>query len=282
MLQNQSVMLALAGGTINAQPARRIPSAYEQSIRLLFAGREETMPYISACRPVLVVIQGSLAFTLGLTLAASMLFAQEPPRNYTFLVASGFLCEPDHTEACPAVAKASSGDTFELSGAGTFSPHDKSVMAAGTFTRKSPSGMVLDTGVWLASALVSFDSYGLAPGAPMAGNRAWGAMQEGPMMRTRKLLGPTAAGGRAVVRIKLLPLTGPPQDALLQVNCALGNVPSGRQVEGIRLTLEKTGTDFSEEVSGRVMFLLMRPEISAPTKTPQQEPAPDSGRPLSK
>ncbi len=204
-----------------------------------------------------------------------MLSAQEPSRNYTFLLASGFLCDPDHAEACPAVAKDASGNTFEMSGAGTFSPKDKSVTAAGTFTRKSPSGTVLDTGVWLASALVSFDSYGLAPKALGASNRAWRAMQAGPMMRTRMLLGPTAAGGLAVARIRLFPLTGPPQNALLQVNCALGNVPPERQVEGIRLTLEKNGTDFSEEVSGRVMFLSMRPEVRAPAKTPNQETSPE-------
>jgi hypothetical protein len=50
-------------------------------------------------------------------------------------------------------------------------------------------------------------------------------------------------------------------------------VPHERSVEGIRLTLEKNGTDFSLEVSGRVMFLAMRPEVSAPAKMPQQEPA---------
>jgi hypothetical protein len=47
---------------------------------------------------------------------------------------------------------------------------------------------------------------------------------------------------------------------VLQVNCALGDAPPGRSIEGIRLTLEKNGTEFSEEGSGRVMFLTMRPE----------------------
>ena len=239
------------------------------------------MPRPCSRRIFVIVIQWSLALTMGIALAACTLFAQEPSRNYAFLVASGFLCDPDHAEACPAVVKDASGNTFELSGAGAFSPHDKSVTAAGTFTRKSSSGMVLDTGVWLASALVSFDSYGLAPRALMASNRAWRAMQAGPRMRTRMLLGPTAAGGLAVARIRLFPLTGPPQNALLQLNCALGNVPPERQVEGIRLTLERNGTEFSEEVSGRVMFLAMRPEVNAPVKTPQQEPVPDAAEPPS-
>ncbi len=239
------------------------------------------MPRPGSCRSFFIFIQWGFALTLGFALGAGMLFAQEPSRNYTFLVASGFLCDPDHSEACPAVAKDANGNMFEMSGAGAFSPHDKSVTAAGTFARKSPSGMVLDTGIWLASALVSFDSYGLAPGALKAGNPARRAMQVGPMVRTRMLVGPTAAGGLAVFRIRLFPLTGAPQNALLQVNCALGNVSPERHVEGIRITLEKNGADFSEEVSGRVMFLTMRPEVGAPAKTPQQKAVPESAEPPS-
>jgi len=202
--------------------------------------------------------------------------AQSNDSNYILILASGFLCYPDHAEACPAVAKDANDSTFEMSGSGTFSPHDKSVTAAGTFTRKSPSGTVLDTGVWLAASLVSFDSYGLAPGALKAGNPAMRAMQAGPKMRTRMVVGPTAAGGLAVFRIRLFPITGAPQYALLTANCALGNVPRDRSVEGIRLTLERNGIEFSEEAGGRVMFLAMRPEVSAPAGTPQQEPVPAS------
>ncbi|HUJ32106.1 MAG TPA: hypothetical protein VLY23_12550 [Candidatus Acidoferrum sp.] len=233
------------------------------------------MPRHSAHRTFQILIHSSLALALGLTFAARVISAQEPSRNYTFLVASGFLCDPDHADACPAIAKTASGDTFELSGAGTFSPHDKSVMAAGTFTRKSPAGVVIETGVWLASALVSFDSYGLAPEALRSANPPWKYMHEGSVMRTLMHLGPTAAGGLAVVRIRLFPLAGAPQNALLQVNCALGDVPRERQVEGIRLTLERNGVEFSEEVSGRVMLLVMRTEVGAPAKAPQREVAPD-------
>lgn len=239
------------------------------------------MPGTSSRRIFVIVMQQSLALTLGLALAACTLFAQEPSRNYTFLIASGFLCDSDHAEACPAVAKDASGNTFEMSGAGTFSPTDKSVTAAGTFTRKSPSGTVLDTGVWLANALVNFNSYGLAPTAPIPVNRTGKIMQRGPMMRTRTLLGPTPAGGLVVVRIRLFPLTAAPANAVLQLNCALGNVPPERQVEGIRLTMERNGTEFSEEVSGRVIFLAMRPEVSVPAKAPEQEVAPASAEPPS-
>jgi hypothetical protein len=46
-------------------------------------------------------------------------------------------------------------------------------------------------------------------------------------------------------------------------------VPRERSVEGIRLTLEKNSSEFSEEMGGRVMFLSMRPEVSAPAETPR-------------
>lgn len=221
----------------------------------------------------------SAVLCMVLIVSSRPAIAQTSDGDYILILASGLLCDQDHAEACPAVAKDANGNTFELSGAGTFSPHDKSVTVAGTFTRKSPSGMVLETGVWLAASLVSFDSYGLAPGALKAGNPAWRATQAGPMMRTRMRVGPTAAGGLAIFRIRLIPLTGPSQDALLQVNCGLGNVPRERQMEGIRITQEKNGTDFSEEVSGRMMFLLMRTEAGPPAKTPDQRTAPGSADP---
>jgi hypothetical protein len=88
-------------------------------------------------------------------------------------------------------------------------------------------------------------------------------------------------GGLAVFRIRLLPMSGASKTAVLQVNCALGKVPAERQIEGIRLSLERNGTEFPLEVSGRVMFLAMRPEVSAPVKAPQQEPAADSAEPPS-
>ena len=68
---------------------------------------------------------------------------------------------------------------------------------------------------------------------------------------------------------------------MLQVNCAVGDVPRERSVEGIRLTLEKNGAEYSEEVSGRVMFLAMRPEVSAPRRPPQQDAASESAEPPS-
>jgi len=65
-------------------------------------------------------------------------------------------------------------------------------------------------------------------------------------------------------------------NAMLQLNCALGDVPRERSVEGIRLAFERNGSEFSEEVGGRVMFLSIRRESSLPVKTSSEEPVPES------
>jgi hypothetical protein len=197
--------------------------------------------------------------------------AQSMSANYTFLVASGFLCDPGDSAPCPAVVKSAQGDSYEMSGAGTLSMQSKSVTAAGTYTHKSASGNVLETGVWVASELVSFDSYGIAPGALMRAGRASGPSQLGPM-RSRMFSGSMAAGGLAVFRIRLLPVRGRPRIAMLQVNCALGKAPAERQVEGIRLAFQGGGAEFNEEASGRTLFLLTRSGASAAVKAPAPEP----------
>jgi hypothetical protein len=165
-----------------------------------------------------------------------------------------------------------------VSGAGTFNTQSKSVTASGTYTYESSSGTVLETGVWIASELMRFDSYGIAPGALLNGRRAFGSSQLGPKGLPMSS-GPMPTGGLAVFRIRLLPMSGTSKTAVLQANCALGKVPAEREIEGIRLSFERNGTEFAQEAGGRVMFLMMRPEVSAPVKTPQQEAAPDSAEP---
>lgn len=210
---------------------------------------------------------------LSILLFALPAMAQRNSSEYILLLASGSLCDPSDSSTCPATAKAEQGDSYEMSGAGTFDAQDKSVKAAGTFTHKSPNGNVLDTGVWLASEVVSFDSYGAAREALPNKGLAFGP---GPLALKRPAVPPssTPTGGLAVLRIRLLPTRGLSRSAVLEVNCALGDVPPERSVEGIRLKLEKNGPEFSEEVSGRVMFLLMPPKVSTPVKTPQREVVP--------
>lgn len=205
--------------------------------------------------------------SLAIFLGAGPAMPQSSSANYTFLVASGFLCDPGDSATCPAVVRSANGDSYEMSGAGTLNAQSKSVTAAGTFTHKSSGGVVLETGVWIASELASFDSYGIAPAALLRTNQTLKPFQFGPS-RMRMFSGPMPAGGRAVFRIRLLPVWGRPKDAVLQVNCAIGKVPPEHQVEGVRLAFEGGGVEFDEEVSGRTLFLLTRPSASAASKTP--------------
>ena len=208
---------------------------------------------------------------LALVLSSRPPMAQSNGGNYILILASGFLCDPDDTTTCPATAKANQGDSYELSGAGAFDVQSKSARATGTFTHKSPNGNVLATGVWLASELVSFDSYGAAPNALRRPSTGFGPRPMGTG-RMLSILGSMPTGGLAVFRIRLLPVQGPPANAVLEVNCALGEVPKERSVQGIRLTLARSNSEYSEELGGRVMFLSMRPEVIPPAKTPQQDP----------
>jgi hypothetical protein len=217
-----------------------------------------------------LVITWVVVLSLAIFVGAGPAMAQSRPANYTFLVAAGFLCDSGDSATCPAVVKSANGDSYEMSGAGTLTTQSKSVTAAGTFTHKSTDGMVLETGVWIASELVSFDSYGIAPGALMRGGRAFGPPQFGPI-RSRMFPGSMPAGGLAVFRIRLLPVRGLAKNATLEVNCAIGKVPPERQVEGIRLAFEGGGVEFDEEVSGRTLFLLTRPGASAAAKAPAPE-----------
>ena len=190
--------------------------------------------------------------------------------NYTFLVASGFLCDSGDSTACPAVVKSADGASYEMTGAGMLTTQGKTVTAAGTFTHKSADGVVLETGVWVASELVSFESYGIAPGALAREGRAFGPPRFGPM-RMRMLSGSMPAGGLAVLRIRLLPVMGFAKNATLQVNCALGKVPPEHQVDGIRLAFEKGGAEFDAEASGRSLFLLTKTGVSTAANAPAPE-----------
>jgi hypothetical protein len=200
---------------------------------------------------------------------------EEPPRltlataNYNLLIASAFLCDPSDSTTCPAVARAADGETIEISGAGTLGAASKSVTAAGAFIVKSPNGYIVTTGVWTATGLVSFESYGIAPGALLRDYpqfRTLGVLSKGDFIEPGLMMagpmglmaGPLAAGGLAVIRIRLLPDAGSPTDAVLHVNCAKGKVPEGRPGDGVRLAITG-GPEFEEQLGGRTVFLLRRP-----------------------
>ncbi len=214
------------------------------------------------------LVIGCVAVTSwAIFLGAAPAKAQSSAASYTFLVGAGFLCDSGDSATCPAVVRSTEGDTYELSGAGTFERQSKSATAAGTFTHKSADGTVLGTGVWVASELIRFESYGIVPGARMRQGRTLGRPELGPM-HLRMFPGSMPAGGRAAFRIRLLPIRGLPKTATLEVNCALGKVPAEHQTEGIRLAFEGNDVKFDEEISGRTMFLLTRPGAGAASTAP--------------
>jgi hypothetical protein len=217
---------------------------------------------------LLAIVAASM---LSMFLGGDPIIAQNTSPEYTFLVAAGFLCDSGN---CPAGAKSVNGDAYEITGAGTFNPQSKSVSAAGTFTHKIPNGTVVETGVWTSNQLISFDVYGAAPNALRQKGIAAGVPGFRPNLSPMSV-NPVPVGGLAIFHIRLLPASGMPMSAVLQVNCALADAPRDRSADGIRLKLEKSPTEFSEELGGSVMFLAMPPQSPAPGKGKQQEQ--DSG-----
>ena len=163
------------------------------------------------------------------------------------------------------MARTAKGDTVEISGAGMLNPSSKSVTATGAFTHKNSTGEILQTGIWTATELLSFKSYGVAPGALLPGNqkfRTSGLLPKGMGL----LAGPMPAGAPGA---SLAPDSGKPKEAFLHVNCAKGNVPENQQGDGIRLAIQEGGTKFDEKVSGRTMFMLRRPEFNFRLEAPK-------------
>jgi hypothetical protein len=196
--------------------------------------------------------------------------AQSGAASYAFLIGSGLLCDAGDSGACPAVVKSEGGDTFEISGAGIFNPRQKTVMATGTFTHRSLDGNALETGIWIADELVSFDPYGASPSALMRGGGALSPASFGSA-RSRMFATSMPAGGLAVLHIHLLPMRGAARTATLQVNCALGKAPDEHPTDGIRLTFGRGGRAYDEEVSGRALFLLTTPGATTAAKAPNPE-----------
>ena len=194
---------------------------------------------------------------LTLMLGAIPARAQSGAASYVLLIGSGLLCDAGDSGACPAVVKSESGDTFEISGAGVFNPRQKAAMATGTFTHRSPDGNAMDTGIWIADELVSFDPYGALPSAQMRGGGALGPASFGSA-RSRMFAISMPAGGSAVLHIQLSPMRGAAKTATLEVNCALGRVPADQTTDGIRLALYGGKEEFSEVISGRTLFVSTR------------------------
>ncbi len=155
--------------------------------------------------------------------------ADSGSRNYQYLIGVDPLCSIEPT-ACPAISRASNGDTIEVTGSGTLSIHPKSVTGEGTFVHKDPSGTPRASGTWTALALRSFVSYGNEPDLP-----------------------PELEGGSAVILVQLLVDGAPVATATLKVDCEIGQPPPGHG-EGIRLAVRGVA-NFNKKVQGLTVFI---------------------------
>jgi hypothetical protein len=77
------------------------------------------------------VLTSLIMLVLATALRASPASPDRNSADYNFLAASGFVCDPRDSSACPAVAQAVNGDAIEISGAGTLNPSSKAVAAMG-------------------------------------------------------------------------------------------------------------------------------------------------------
>jgi len=114
-------------------------------------------------------------------------------------------------------AIAENGDVVTVIGTGTFNVEAISASGGGTFVHKTSGGTLGGSGTWAATGLLVFQSYG-------------DAVPQG--------LPATFFGGRVMLTALVTPSANPSvhRPALLQIECALGNVPAGA-VEGVRLNV---------------------------------------------
>ncbi len=168
---------------------------------------------------VFATLIASLSMSLGTAFAAPVATV-----NYEYHIGDHFL----GVVHGPAIAMSSNGDTIEVEGSGNLNVHPKSVTGGGTFTHKDKDGNVLASGTWTATELLSFKSYGS------------GVPQGTP---------PEFEGGLALIRVHL----SPGFDAIMQVDCLLGNPPAGAK-EGIRLVVQGA-LNFNKEVSGDTLYV---------------------------
>lgn len=89
---------------------------------------------------------------------SSIASADSGARTYRYIVARGCGLPPPNP-FCPDVAIADNGDTVLLEGVGVLTTHPASASGVGTFVIQDPSGAILESGTWTATALLSFDSY---------------------------------------------------------------------------------------------------------------------------
>ena len=170
-----------------------------------------------------------------LTLAISMLLpatalADSATHTYAFFV------------DIPNVSQASNGDRVAITGRGTISVNPKSAEAAGTFTHRTSGGALVGAGVWRATDLLEYQSYGC------------GVVHNFPTPGATTPLPPNWCGGAIKMRVTATPSgTSLNIDAILTIFCIIGPNPpnSHDDPSGEGITLVVPGiANFNEIVFG--------------------------------
>jgi hypothetical protein len=148
----------------------------------------------------------------------------------------------------PNIGMASNGDTVEITCTtrqhvcGTWRTHPKGLPTppSGEFVHKSPSGAVVAAGTWVATELITYDSYlcGVVLGMP---------------------IDPNACGGALKLRVVLMPTgTNLQLDGILTVFCIIGpNPPTNHDdpsEEGITLVVPGF-VNFNHAAGGENVFI---------------------------
>lgn len=149
--------------------------------------------------------------------------------NYDFFIGSGPI-----EEFGRVITMAGNGDTIEVRGNGTFSTKPKTVNGGGTFIHRDKNGHILGTGVWTATRLISFTSFGS------------GSVQGLPA---------NFEGGQALMQIYIDPDARVPGfDGTIKISCELGHFPSWVH-EGVRVAVRGVPINFNREKSGATLFV---------------------------
>ena len=179
-----------------------------------------------------------LASTLSLLLFSGAQAAQATAASGTYHWEAGAgspVCSFEPT-ACPDVAMASNGDTLTLRAEGDLNTSTGAASGGGTFEHRTAAGALVASGTLTATGLLTFIPYGCGAGVP-----------------------PNFCGGRAALAVHVIahPASNPSAtveaDAILQVECALGNPPAGAH-EGFRLNV-KDILNFNKSVIGDTLFI---------------------------
>jgi hypothetical protein len=149
-----------------------------------------------------------------------------------------------------SVARASNGDTIEVSGSGSFSLQPKSASGDApaieaafgkvprTFTHRDADGNVLAEGTWEPTQVLSYRSFGSAT-----------AEQNAELG-----LPPRSEGGKMLIKVALNVDGVHVHDGILTIVCELGQPPKN-SVEETLLLVQETQFNFNEPVSGDNIFI---------------------------